>query len=984
MDITNGSLTDNIESAGKKDALYIKILKRIGGTLYKVRFYLMAFFIPMLLMGVGFIAMGIYPFGDRQIMVIDAWHQYYPFLSELQTKLQNLDSLMYSWNGGLGTNFIVMMSYYAASPVYLLSVLFPKEYLREFMALATMLKIGCSGLFFAIYIKGMFKKNDIASVGFSILYALSAYAIGYYWCIMWLDCMSLLPLIMLGMNGLLSKNKIHLYAITLGIAIISNYYIGAFVCEFIALYYFVQYFIKFGLKGYKHFFDKLGRMLAASLLGVGLAAIILIPTYYGLKLTANFNSTFPKDIKIYASMLEVFNNMLVGIKPATRAGLPNIHCGLIAVILVVIFMLSNRINLREKMLNGALILFLVFSFNINYLDFLWHGMHFPNEIPFRYAFVFSFLILTIAYKAFLVIDSVPRRQIGLLMGASCVYLVVAETLFKNNDKFPYTVFYISLAFAIAYFGVLLLYKYDHVTKPVMAALLFVVIFAESGYSAIDGIISVKSSQRSSYTSAYNSTRKVVNRLYETDTDFYRLDFNKWFTTNDPALYGYRGISIFSSEANSNISKFLQKLGLASTAGSNRYLYDTATPVVNSMLSLKYLLSKKEDYTSYGFSPVDVPSYTDMYTYEKAFPDRFYLKPLARRNPAWQMNPFSIPIPDVIKYRDLIKENFPEHSHYYEAFQGETILSLRYLSTKARRIKREREADNPTNLAAPEKVYAFKNANWLPIGFMVKDAVKDWKNTKDNTLEIQEEFFSAASGIDGRLYRNLYPTQTDPNNMEPVRSEYGVYTYKNNDSSKASSVIFTFEADRSQYYYAYAKVSRGKKVKINANSRSNELEANRGVLIDVGFVVEGEEMKFTFECDAADSGSLNLYVAGFDQELYEQMNEKLYEQPLVVESFTDTKIKGTVNVLEDGLLYTSIPYEKGWHVKVDGVEAKIEPLKDAFVMVPMTAGQHTVEFYYITDGLPEGVTVTCLSIGVLVIAGLLNRQRSKRRAKKKRG
>ena len=38
-----------------------------------------AFAVPFLLMWIGFACFGIFPFGSKQILVQDAWHQYIPF-----------------------------------------------------------------------------------------------------------------------------------------------------------------------------------------------------------------------------------------------------------------------------------------------------------------------------------------------------------------------------------------------------------------------------------------------------------------------------------------------------------------------------------------------------------------------------------------------------------------------------------------------------------------------------------------------------------------------------------------------------------------------------------------------------------------------------------------------------------------------------------------------------------------------------------------
>lgn len=40
----------------------------------------LSFLIPFMFVGIGFIRQGVHPFGERQILVTDFWHQYYPYL----------------------------------------------------------------------------------------------------------------------------------------------------------------------------------------------------------------------------------------------------------------------------------------------------------------------------------------------------------------------------------------------------------------------------------------------------------------------------------------------------------------------------------------------------------------------------------------------------------------------------------------------------------------------------------------------------------------------------------------------------------------------------------------------------------------------------------------------------------------------------------------------------------------------------------------
>src|SRR5699024_4710170 len=81
------------------------------------------------------------------------------------------------------------------------------------------------------------KTNDFGAAFFGIFYALSGYMAAYSWNIMWLDCLLLFPLIVLGLERLVREKKCFLYCITLGLSILSNYYISIMICIFMVLYF---------------------------------------------------------------------------------------------------------------------------------------------------------------------------------------------------------------------------------------------------------------------------------------------------------------------------------------------------------------------------------------------------------------------------------------------------------------------------------------------------------------------------------------------------------------------------------------------------------------------------------------------------------------------------------------------------------------------------------------------------------------------------
>ena len=197
----------------------------------------LAFFVPAFIMLVLFIIRGIYPFGDRSFLFSDMYHQYMPFLSEFVHKIKAGEGLSYSYNVGIGSNFLALYVYYVASPFNWLVFLLPESLIMEFMSYLVILRIGLMGLTFSIYLRKTFGKADPAVILFSTCYALSGYLAAYNWNVMWLDCLILLPLILLGAERLAREGRWIMYTVTLGLCILTNYYISIMICIFLVLYF---------------------------------------------------------------------------------------------------------------------------------------------------------------------------------------------------------------------------------------------------------------------------------------------------------------------------------------------------------------------------------------------------------------------------------------------------------------------------------------------------------------------------------------------------------------------------------------------------------------------------------------------------------------------------------------------------------------------------------------------------------------------------
>lgn len=587
---------------------------KAGHILYDkgVLYFVLAFLIPALIMLYGFRKQKIHPFGEEQMLVIDLWHQYYPFFRVVREKLMTGGSFLYSWQNGMGTNFLSLISYYAASPLNWLSVFFSDDRSRDALTFILVSKIGFSGAFFSSFLRYVYKRRDFSIVIFSTMFALCSYMLGYYWNVMWFDTIALFPLVMLGIAAICREGRWKLFTVSLALSLVSNYYVGYFTCIF-SMFMFAAAIIVEG-KGVKDFFRKLWLMIRSSAVGIGLGAFMLVPAYYGLKLTYSINNTFPKELKFYHKWYEITANLLSYSEPSKKEGLPNFACGMLAVVLIGVFLFSLGIKLREKITMSLLLGVIFISCNLNVLNFIWHGFHNTNQIPHRFAFIFCFVLVAAAYRAYDVMTRNGIKIYQLLLLAAGPALVLGLNVWaalKTEEGFSFEgAFKSSAVITGAYILIfvaakLFPFKNQLLRRTVVNAALAAAVFSELVSNTVVGVRTVGSSSYTSYPTVNADVQQLLGdmRLYE-HSPFSRVEMTTTYTLNDSALYGYYGVSQFSSSANVSVTKLFRRLGLYASEAGNRYYYRNSTPVVNDLLGIKYIISRIGDINNSSLMALD--------------------------------------------------------------------------------------------------------------------------------------------------------------------------------------------------------------------------------------------------------------------------------------------------------------------------------------------------------------------------------------------
>lgn len=552
--------------------------------------YIIAFVIPVVIFIALYYVREMFPFGSNCYLRSDMYHQYAPFFSELWHKIRTGENLTYSWDIGMGTNFTSLYAYYLASPANWLIALFPQKYMIEIMNGLIILKLAGSSLSLTYYISKHFNTKSVSIALFGFFYALSGYVAAYSWNIMWLDCIILVPLIMLGLERLVNENKCFLYCITLGLCIYTNYYIAIMVCLSVVLYFIVLIISFKGTKSFVIYLKKFLNFGIFSLLAGGLAACLLLPEFYTFSLSASSDISFPKKLTLYFSILNMLTRHLIDVP--VHLGLehyPNIYCGVAVFLLLPLYMMDKKVDLKEKIGKSAILLVFLTAFNLNIPNFIWHGFHFPNSLPCRQSFIYVFFLLTMCYEAFSHIKEITTKKLGAAFWIAFGLLILIEQTFAIDDTYNFKTVYISALFIIIYALFMLIHIKTNWKIPVMLFCAFSAVIIECTMNMESTGLGTTS--RTSYLLDYNAVETVTDTVAKNDNSFYRMD--KIFgarSKNDGAWHNYRSISTFSSTSNAGMSSFLGKLGFEHS--TNAYGCNGGTLVTQSLFSTKYVISNR--------------------------------------------------------------------------------------------------------------------------------------------------------------------------------------------------------------------------------------------------------------------------------------------------------------------------------------------------------------------------------------------------------
>lgn len=277
------------------------------------------------------------------------------------------------------------------------------------------------------------------------------------------------------------------------------------------------------------------------------------------------------------------------------------------------------------------------------------------------------------------------------------------------------------------------------------------------------------------------------------------------------------------------------------------------------------------------------------------------------------------------------------------------------------------------------VLAERNEECLSLGFMVSDGIKGYRIQGEDPFENQNYLLQSMTGENISCflpYESEIVLRSD--NMVMARDE-GNSRYQiwmDDPESGKGSISFELGAEGVLPLYAYFSEDEGIRNDLSPRLVSGENGALGWIAADIlscprTFIMEKNEAgqyeaKIIMNESTLDSYYFNqYYFYYYDEDRLKEAYETLAKHQMEIVSMKGDTIEAEVIAGEDmPVLFTSIPYDDGWRVDVDGERAETFPVVDgAFLAVELAPGEHHLVFSY--DSRTDRTGLILSVIGILV-------------------
>ncbi|MEU9142720.1 YfhO family protein [Streptomyces sp. NPDC048349] len=418
---------------------------------------------------------GTFPFGNTGRAINDQANQYVPFHRALWDLVhgQAAGDLLFTWRGGFGQQFLSDYHTYLGNPFSWLAVLVPRAHVDLAVFAVTPITMGTAAALMTVYL-GKLQPGPWWQRGvLGACYGLCGWALSDASYIpMWLWGLVALPMLGIAVEWCLQGRRWPGAALLVALAWYGNFY-TAMMATMAACVLLAVRLVTLDMTGAQRL-RALWRAGAAAATGILLTLPLLLPSFL------SSGSAQPTQAASFDPVrIEIF---LAGMLPATHlwGGRPRLYVASLGLILAGTFLFNTAIAKKTRLVWAAATLLVLVSFQFPPTQYVWHGLAVPNGNPYREAFVFSGMVVVLAWLA---LASRPRP---LHLALAAALLVAATFVLRHTNDFGgWTWPAVLGGGAVSLLALVLLALGDkrRALLPVAAALMVGVVFAESTAAA---------------------------------------------------------------------------------------------------------------------------------------------------------------------------------------------------------------------------------------------------------------------------------------------------------------------------------------------------------------------------------------------------------------------------------------------------------------------------------------------------------------------
>ncbi len=344
-------------------------------------------------------------------------------------------------------------------------------------------------------------------------------------------------------------------------------------------------------------------------------------------------------------------------------------------------------------------------------------------------------------------------------------------------------------------------------------------------------------------------------------------------------------------------------------------------------------------------------------------------------------------PVIQTLKDL---GFTSRGHYVK-YQGATpisdsILGIKYVMNKEKPYYNYDYIFNLNGIEVYENPYA------LSIGYMVDDEIKDFRFYGDDPFLKQNLLLGImVNQEDERFFKKVYIDNIEYDNC--TVTNVGTHKkYVPTVSGNNCHIEFKLTAIEDGMIYCFFPSNYEREVNVWLNHDTflgTFFEGDNYAIMELGEFKKGEEISVITTVTKDECYMKDQLFYYFDKTAFESAINELKEGQWNITEYTDTYIKGDITASENQIMLTTIPYETGWKIEVDGKETEpiklVKPIqqittteeeKYAFIGIEIPPGTHTVTMKFFPGYFVKGILISIAGVIACVIIWIFER-RSKR-------